>query len=216
MVRSFVRRLFGPPEAPDPHAHLQEVLTRLQGELREAKIRAADMIREEKRIASERDRYELEAESAERSAKAALESDQETAGRRHLERKLHAQEVAEELEQQRLAAVTEVQTMRTAIETYQLEIDRVERERRTWEMRQRTAELKSAMNGDAPSAALAEARQLMSDSREAAMREEARAEVRTQLSGADAQRQIGDRRRNLAVEKELQRLRGEVRGKAGE
>ena len=216
LVKSLVRRLFGPPDAPEPHEQLKQLLDRLHAELREAKIRAADMIREEKRIIAERDRHVLEAEAAERSAKAGLEVGQEGSVRRQIERKLHAEEVAGQLEQQRVTVASEVQTLRTAIETYQLEIDRVERERRTWEMRQRTAQLKSAMGGESPSAALGEARQLLTESRDAAMREEARAEVRDRISDADTHRQIGQRRRNLAVEKELERLRGEVRQKSSE
>ena len=211
LLRSLVGRLFGPPEPPEPGEQLKNLLERLHAELREAKIRAADMIRDEKKLAAERDRHRIEANAAEKSAKDSLEAGQDASVRRQIERKLHAQDIAEQLEQQRIAVATEVRDMKAAIETYQIEIDRVERERRTWEMRQRTAQLKNAMSNGAPSAALQEARQLLSESREAALREEARAEVRTRLSDADAQRDAHLRRRNLAVEREIARLKGDAR-----
>ena len=147
LLRSLVGRLFGPPEPPEPGEQLKNLLERLHAELREAKIRAADMIRDEKKLAAERDRHRIEANAAEKSAKDSLEAGQDASVRRQIERKLHAQDIAEQLEQQRIAVATEVRDMKAAIETYQIEIDRVERERRTWEMRQRTAQLQEIKHG---------------------------------------------------------------------
>ena len=212
-LKSLLRWVFRPPDAPDHQVQLGEILDRLHGELRDVKICAADRIRDEKRIIAERDRYLSEAAAAERSAKAALETNQEAVGCRHIQRKLDVTHAAGQLEEQRKAVAAEIQTLRSAIDTYRPEIDRVEREQHTWEMRERTAQLRNSMDTRAPSSsALAQARELLTASRDAAMREEARTETRDLLAESDATRRIDERRNNLAVEKELQRLRSEMLG----
>ena len=206
-IKSKLLDMFGPPEPPDPREQLDKLLERLHTELREAKIRAADMIRDEKRVAAERDQYLIRAQQDEDAAANALHNGQDGAARRLIERKLHASETAEQLESQRATLDGRVQALRDAVDTYQLEIDRVEREQRTWEMRQRTARLRSETRDDVSSTALSEARSLLRSSEESARREEARAEVRDKVSRSQQLSQARERRGQTEVDKEMDRIR---------
>ena len=210
LIKQKIQELVGPPNPPDPQEQLRQLFNRLQGELREAKIRAADMIREEKRIRSERDEYRYTAHQADEAALGSMNVGNEAAARRHLERKLHAQEVADQLEEQRAAIETQVNSLREAIETYRLETERIEREQRTWEMRQRTARLRSDIHKDVSSSALSEARTLIRSSQDNALHEEARAEVRDNVSRARQWEKVRRARGNPQIEEELDRLRNRI------
>lgn len=206
-VKAKLHELFGPPEPPDPREQLDKLLARLHGELRTAKIAAADMIRDEKRVAAERDEYRVSAQRDEDAAATALHNGQDGAARRFIERKLHASATADQLESERAALDTRVAALREAVETYRLEIERVEREQRTWEMRQRTARIRSEARDDVSSTALSEARSLLRSSEERARREEARAEVRDRIGRAQPASQLREKRAQTEVEKEMDRIR---------
>jgi len=207
MLIHWIREWIKPSPPPDPQEQLRALLERLQEELREAKIQAAEMIRQEKRLEQEYDDSLRAAERAEASAAMALRNGNEASARRYLEQKIHALEVAKQLEEQLTVFRAQVPNLREAIETYKHEIERVEYEQKTWEVRQRAARLKRELGvGPAPTV-LSEARALIESSREAALREEARAEVRENVRRAQHTLPSSTER---AVERELERLRGEL------
>lgn len=206
-VKGKLQEVFSPPEPPDPQEQFDKLLSRLHGELRTAKITAADMIRDEKRVAAERDDYRISAQRDEDAAANALHNGQDSAARRFIERKLHASTTADQLESERAALDARIGALRDAVETYKLEIERVEREQRTWEMRQRTARIRSEARDDVSSTALSEARSLLRSSEERARREEARAEVRDRIGRATPQTQLREKRAQTEVEREMDRIR---------
>ncbi|MBM3213348.1 hypothetical protein FJZ36_00305 [Candidatus Poribacteria bacterium] len=203
------RQLLMPAPPPDPQVQLKELLARLHAELRDAKIQAADMIRQKRDLERALDEQTVTVERLEASASSALRSGSDASARRYVEQKLHAMEVHTQLAEQVDAFRAHVQGLLDAIETYKLEIERVEQEQRTWEVRQRTAQLKSSMTREVTSTSISEARRLLQSSRDAALHEEARAEVRDtvrQRVSSTAPRSASDR----LVDREIERLRAAI------
>ncbi len=201
------REAFGPPEPPDPREQLKDILERLRRERGEAKIRAADAIRDARGLARERDECWARVRQAENAAVKAVDRGQEARARQFIEEKLHATRSADALDKQCAELDTRVQDLRQAVETYGLEIERAEREQRTWEMRERTARLRSDTHRDVSSSALAEARSLLQSSEESARREEARAEVRDKVSRSQRMAAPRERRVETEVDREMARIR---------
>lgn len=207
-VLQWVREWWSSPPPPDPEEQLRTLLKRLQNELYEAKVQAADMIRQERHLEKEYQECLQAVERAEAAAVLALRNGNDTLARRYVEQKLHAANVARQLEEQLEVFRSQVQGLRDAIETYKLEIERVEYEQKAWRARRQTARLRSELQSDVTSAALSEARALLQSSREAALREEARAEVRENVRRAQ-ERFSPPLATEHAVERELARLREE-------
>jgi phage shock protein A len=209
-ILSKLRELFAPAPPPDPQEQLRALLARLHGELREAKIQAADLIRQEKQLEREEEECLRNVERAEAAAMASIRNGNETAARRHLEQKLHANQVLRQLQEQLATFRTQVQGLRDAIEAYKLEIERVEYEQKTWEVRQRTARLKSSLGSEPTSTAISEARALLRASRDAALREEARVEVRETVRRRQPEIRAYQSAADRAVDQELERLRNQL------
>jgi phage shock protein A len=209
MVIHWIREWLAPSPPPDPQEQLRALLGRLQEELREAKIQAADMIRQEKRLEEDYHECLRAVERAEAAASVSLRNGNEVSARRHIEQKIHALDVVRQLEEQLATFRSQVQGLRDAIETYKHEIERVEYEQKSWEVRQRTARLKNAMQSDVAPTALSDARALIESSRDAALREEARAEVRENVRLAQERRSPATSTER-AVERELERLRAQL------
>jgi phage shock protein A len=210
-VRATLLKWFAPSPPADPKEQLRALMERLQGELRDAKIQAADMIRQQNALESERDDCLLAVDRANASALAAVEDRNEQRARRYVEQKLQSQQIADQLDEQLNALRSQVQALRDAIETYKLEIERVEHEQRTWEVRERTARMKSTLEGEFASEAVSEARALIRASRDAALMEEARVEVRQHVRQSQPAATARQLAANRAVEEELQRLKSQVR-----
>lgn len=207
-VFQWVREWWSPSPPPDPEEQLRTLLKRLQDELYEAKIQAADMIRQERRLEKEYEECLQAVERAEAAAVSALRNENDALARRYVEQKLHAANIARQLEEQLEVLRLQVQGLRDAIETYKLEIERVEYEQKAWMARRQTARLKSELQSDVTSAALSEVRALLQSSRDATLREEARAEVRENVRRAQ-ERLSPATATEYAVERELTRLREE-------
>jgi phage shock protein A len=201
------REAFGPPDPPDSREQLKDILERLRRERGEAKIRAADAIRDFRSVARERDDCRARVAQAEHAAEQAAGRGQEARFRQLVEDKLHATRSADALDEQCAELDRRVQDLRQALDTYGLEIERAERDQRTWEMRERTARLRSDTHRDVSSSALAEARSLLEHSEESARREEAKAEVRERVSRSQREAAPKQRRVETEVDREMARIR---------
>ncbi len=204
------REAFGPPEPPDPREQLKDILDRLRRERGEAKIRAADAIRDARGLSRERDDWRARVQQAENGAVAAVDRGQDSRARQFIEEKLHATRSADALDKQCEELDARVRDLRQAVDTYGLEIARAEREQRTWEMRERTARLRSDTHRDISSTALSEARSLLESSEESARREEAKAEVRDRVSRSQPTAAPKKRRVETEVDREMARIRSSL------
>lgn len=156
MIRSNISELLDKVE--DPEKVLQQIVTDMQQDLREAKLQVAAAIRDHKKLETQYNETLATAERHEKHAISAVEAGNDNLAKEALKRKKIAEQLARSYKEQLDEQAASVQNLRTSLAALQAKIEEARRRKDLLIARQKRAEaqriISRTMGGMSESSAL--------------------------------------------------------------
>lgn len=179
MIRSNISGLLDKVE--DPEKVLQQIVTDMQQDLREAKLQVAAAIRDQKKLETRYQETQAMADRYEKQAVAAVEAGDDVRAKEALKRKQTAQQLAKGYREQLDEQSKSVQVLRTSLTTLQAKIEEARRRKDLLIARQKRAEaqrtISRTMGGMSDSSAFAALEKIEGKVKETEVQAEAMAEL---------------------------------------